>query len=97
MLELQALSPRAHAEEAGIAREALRRGHGLLVTLTRFSPSNGLDTDNLAASLKHTRDGVAMALGVPNDNDPRFRWHYEQSRSGYGIHQVGISLIPVIG
>lgn len=55
-----------------------------VVTLTRLGP-RALDTDNLAISAKHTRDGIADRLGV-NDNDPRVEWRYAQEKSkAYGV------------
>jgi hypothetical protein len=66
---------------------------GVVVTLTRLAPSRGLDDDNLAASLKAVRDGVADALGLAEDRDPRVTWRYAQANgravlglpSGYGV------------
>lgn len=56
------------------------------VTLTRIAP-NRLDSDNLAGSGKHVRDGVADALGV-NDRDDRVEWIVQQERGAprtYGV------------
>lgn len=50
----------------------------LMVTLTRIAPRS-LDSDNLAASAKAARDGVADALGV-DDGDERIEWVYAQRR-----------------
>lgn len=64
-----------------------------VVTLTRISPSAGLDSDNLQGSQKAVRDAVADALAV-NDNDSRVEWRYAQRRGkktevglalGYGV------------
>lgn len=65
-----------------------------IVTLTRISPSSGLDPhDNLPGSLKHVVDEVASLLGI-DDRDPRVTWAYEQRRGsrkdltlakGYGV------------
>lgn len=41
------------------------------VTLARVSTGDGLDSDNLVASLKAVRDQVAAQLGLPNDRDAR--------------------------
>lgn len=55
-----------------------------VVTLTRLGPRE-LDSDNLAISAKHVRDGIADRLGV-NDNDPRVVWLYAQERAKeYGV------------
>lgn len=48
------------------------------ITLTRIAP-RALDCDNLAASFKSVRDGIADRLGV-NDRDPRITWAYAQER-----------------
>jgi len=50
------------------------------VTLTRIGPTNGLDDDNLAGSLKALRDGVADWLYM-NDRDPRLKFVYKQERN----------------
>ncbi len=51
-----------------------------VVTITRVAPKP-LDTDNLAASAKGLRDGIADRFGV-KDNDPRIEWRYAQRRGG---------------
>lgn len=61
------------------------------VTLTRHAPSAGLDDDNLRGALKHVRDGVADALGLPSDRDPRVSWHYHQARGDWGVR---VALAP---
>lgn len=48
------------------------------VTLTRIAP-RALDGDNLQASLKNVRDGVADWLKV-DDRDPRVTWSYAQRK-----------------
>lgn len=48
----------------------------VVVTLTRIAPRS-LDSDNLAGSQKHVRDGVADALGI-DDRDSRVAWCYAQ-------------------
>lgn len=50
------------------------------IQLTRGSPSEGLDSDNIRAALKHVRDGVADAMGI-DDRDPRVTWTYLQQRT----------------
>lgn len=57
------------------------------VTVTRLAPSNGLDPhDGLGAALKGCIDGVADALGLKNDRDPRVKWKLMQERSKtYGV------------
>lgn len=53
------------------------------ITITRSGPRK-LDSDNLAASAKHVRDGVADALGVDDGSD-RLDWKYDQCRGSYGV------------
>lgn len=50
----------------------------LTIRLTRIAP-RPLDDDNLAASFKACRDGIADAFGM-NDRDPLIRWEYSQER-----------------
>jgi len=45
---------------------------------------NDLDDDNLAASAKHIRDGVADALGIDDGDQASARWSYRQSRGPFG-------------
>ena len=66
----------------------------LTVTLTRLAPSNGLDDDNLAGSLKAVRDGVADWLGI-DDRDPRVKWAYGQRRDP--VWGVEIEVRPMQG
>jgi hypothetical protein len=62
------------------------------VTLTRIAP-RAFDDDNLAASFKAVRDGVADALGV-KDNDSRVRWVYAQRRGLPREYSVEIRIEP---
>lgn len=55
----------------------------LLVTLTRVGPRE-VDGDNLQASLKSIRDGVARRLKV-DDATPLVQWAYEQERGEYAV------------
>lgn len=59
-----------------------------VITFTRISNGPGLDPeDNLPASIKHVRDGVADAMGLTSDRDPRVKWVYLQQRGkGYEVH-----------
>lgn len=76
-------------------RTALGRhteGLDVLVCITRAGPRR-LDSDNLAASAKACRDGVADALGV-DDADPRVQWHYAQAKAKhYGV-RVEVAEVP---
>lgn len=63
-------------------------GYPLDVTVTRLAPSNGLDPhDGLGAALKGVIDGIADALGLKNDRDPRVRfWLAQERHKAYGVH-----------
>lgn len=50
----------------------------LRIRMVRVS-ARDLDSDNLAGSQKHTRDGVADWLGI-DDRDARVEWVYAQER-----------------
>jgi hypothetical protein len=56
------------------------------VYLTRISPANacgvwkGLDSDNLAGSMKSVRDTIARWLGVDDALEDRVRYRCEQAR-----------------
>jgi hypothetical protein len=63
---------------------------GGTITLTRCAPRK-LDSDNLAGSLKATRDGIASALGV-NDGDERIAWRYEQEKCRDGEQQIHVTI-----
>lgn len=53
----------------------------VVVTITRIAPSSGLDPhDGLGAAMKGTIDGVADALGLRSDRDPRVTWRLDQAR-----------------
>ena len=60
------------------------------VTLCRIAPRN-LDTDNLAASMKAVRDGVADAL-ERDDGDTSITWEYRQCQLGKCEYAVHVSL-----
>lgn len=60
------------------------------VTLTRIAP-RALDDDNLRASLKHVRDGVADWLGV-DDRSPLVEWRYGQAKAGVRQYAVRIQV-----
>lgn len=61
------------------ARDALRLP--CVVHFTRLAPQRLDLEDNLPAAFKHLRDGVALALGLHNDRDPRVTWRYAQTKS----------------
>ena len=77
-------------EQRGIAAMMLRAvmacriAPPFVVTITRISPRT-LDSDNLAGSQKHIRDGLADQLQI-NDADPRVEWRYAQEKgTGYAV------------
>lgn len=55
------------------------------VLLTRIAPSNGLDDDNLAGSLKGVRDQVAEWIGVDDRHRLIVRYLYAQERGPWGV------------
>lgn len=61
-----------------------------VVRLTRLSAGQ-LDDDNLRDALKGVRDGVADALGVP-DNHPKVTWEYAQEKCQRGRFGVRIEV-----
>ena len=61
----------------------VRFGPQSVVTLCRVAP-RGLDSDNLAASMKAVRDGVADGLGM-DDRDSLLTWRYEQRKGAYAV------------
>lgn len=93
-----ARAKRAKAHRSG-ARLLLRRFGweefgalpGIIVTLTRVAP-RALDDDGNVTSLKAVRDGVADALGLPNDRDPRVTWGYAQRRGKVREYAVEIDI-----
>jgi hypothetical protein len=52
----------------------------LVVLMTRLSRGE-LDDDNLRGALKAVRDGIADALGLKSDRDPRVEWRYAQAKA----------------
>ena len=66
---------------------------GLVVTLTRVAPS-ALDTDGNASGMKSIRDGIADALGLKSDRDPRITWAYAQRRAGVREYAVEVAITP---
>jgi hypothetical protein len=65
------------------------------VTLTRIAP-RALDGDNLQASFKATRDGVADWLQV-DDRDPRVTWRYGQRRGMSKQYAVEVCIESIGG
>jgi len=75
-------------------------GHGIrtvqapwVVTVVRIAPSNGLDPhENLPASQKAVCDGLADALGLKSDRDPRVEWKYDQRRGKPGEYAIEVTV-----
>lgn len=65
--------------------QALKPDVPCSVLLTRVAPSNGLDDDNLAGSLKSVRDEVAQWLGVDDKDRQTVRYRYAQRRGPWGV------------
>jgi len=63
-----------------------------LVTLTRIAPSSGLDDDGLPPALKSIRDGIADALGLKSDRDPRISWRYAQRRGPPALYSIDVRI-----
>lgn len=82
---------RIFAEVARVTKGMPRRLPALVgpapyaVTLVRVGPSQGLDTDNLAGSLKAVRDEVARCLGVDDGLEAPVTWTYSQRRGPWGV------------
>lgn len=62
----------------------------LTIHISRHGPRE-LDSDNLAGSQKHVRDGIADALGVDDGSDT-LDWQYHQVRSPNGVYAVLVRL-----
>jgi len=55
------------------------------VLLIRQAPSNGLDDDGLAGSLKGVRDEIARWLGVDDRDRMTVRYRYAQRRGPWAV------------
>ena len=66
-------------------RTAARPALPCTVTMTRISPSAGLDDDNLVGSLKAVRDAVADWLGVDDRDSLTVRYLCAQERGAWGV------------
>lgn len=51
-----------------------------------------LDDDGNVTSLKAVRDGVADALGMKSDRDPRVTWRYAQRKGAVREYAVEIKI-----
>lgn len=69
-----------------------RLGLPVRVRLVRLSAGE-LDDDNLRGALKAVRDGVADALGLRDDRDPRVTaWDYDQERVPRGAFGIEVTV-----
>lgn len=75
----------------GPVAAALADGSPLVVTITRIAPRQLDRDDNLNASAKHVRDGIADALGI-DDRDPRVKWRYEQAKRAPGMYSCVVRI-----
>lgn len=85
------------AEATRVASGSCERDTGqpgaIVVSVVRVAPSNGLDPhDGLGAALKGCIDGIADALGLRNDRDPRVRWCLGQRRGKPKEYAVEVTL-----
>lgn len=65
------------------------------IWLGRVAWTKGMDRDGLEAALKAIRDGIADALGLSDDNDPRVEWApYTQRRGLKGEKAVDVIWTP---
>lgn len=94
----KAARTKAHRGQVALVLRSKIRALGLPVTvvLTRMSPGR-LDDDNLRGALKAVRDGVADALGLRDDSDPRVSWAYTQTRVARGEHAISVIVAPRAG
>ncbi len=70
------------------ASETWRIAQGIVlkVTITRIG-KRVMDDDNLAASAKYVRDGIADALGIDDGDTTKVTWAYKQLiGKEYGCH-----------
>ena len=64
---------------------------GLVVNIIRIAP-RPLDDDGAVTSAKNVRDGIADALGLAADNDPRVTWVVAQERGKPRTYGVRIEI-----
>jgi hypothetical protein len=76
----------------GADLKRLRLALPVVVTITRVAP-RPFDDDNLAASGKHVRDGIADALRI-DDRSPLVTWRYAQRRGPAKTYAIEIRIEP---
>lgn len=52
-----------------------------IVTMSRGSAGDGMDTDGLAQALKQVRDAIADCLGFKDDSDRRLTWRCRNAKA----------------
>jgi hypothetical protein len=62
-----------------------------VVTFTRIGAGSMDEDDNLRASMKHLKDGIALAFGI-DDKDKRITWQYAQEKVPRGTHGVRVRI-----
>ena len=70
-----------------IEQEGLPPGPPYKIIIVRHGKRK-LDSDNLAASAKFVRDGVADALGIDDGDDSLATWHYMQEPGQYMVEVI---------
>ena len=65
-----------------------------VVTFTRIGAGSMDEDDNLRASMKHLKDGIALAFGI-DDKDKRITWQYAQENAKRGVYGVRIKIEAV--
>jgi hypothetical protein len=62
-----------------------------VITFTRIGAGSMDEDDNLRASIKHLKDGIALAFGI-DDKDKRLEWQYAQEKAKRGVYGVRIRI-----
>lgn len=64
----------------------------VVVSITRIAPRPLDKHDNLGSAAKAIVDGIADALGLASDSDPRVSWSYAQRRGAVREYAVEIRI-----
>ena len=60
-----------------------------IITISRIGKRK-MDSDNLAISAKHVRDGIADALEVNDGDESKVKWEYKQEMRKYYATKIEI-------
>lgn len=93
-----AKAKRVKAERSAVSWaicQARKPDRPCVVTLTRCGPSNGMDDDGLAGSLKGVRDEIAAWLGVDDRRREIVRYEYKQRRAKFWSVEIGFAPMQV--